>query len=146
MKAKERAHMWAMIHECIRMGIWADVPDFREWMLATFGQQSTQLKNASDKTLFTQWLHYYTKRSTRKPSGRPSFLISPKQIWVIENRYLPQLGWSKNTLHAWIEKQLGKPFLIEAIKKSDATKLMTGMERLISFKQREQNKDNHETN
>lgn len=132
-KQRHNAQKWALINECIKKGVWADQKEFREWMVETFKQESTVLK-PSDDSLLLSWLMFLTKRSTNRPSGRPSWMISEAQITKV-NTLASELGWNAGSLADWISKQLHKPYLLEAISKEQATRLITGLQRLISYNQ-----------
>jgi hypothetical protein len=126
--------MWAMINECYKLGIWSGEPEFRQWLDESFGNSSTKKLNATDVDLLFKHLRFYTGRTTNRPTGRPSFLITDKQLAYLRG-LMKKLNWSDGDLCHWIEKQLGTPYLPESIRKKDATRLLTGIERLINFNQ-----------
>lgn len=133
-RQKQNARKWALINECIKKGVWEDQKAFREWMVETFKQKSTVLK-PSDDALLLDWLLYHTNRTNVKPSGRPSWMISPAQVKKVQD-LAAELGWNPATLTDWILKQLHKPYLLESISKDQATRLITGLQRLISYNER----------
>ncbi len=130
---QKRAHKWAMINECIKRGVWADESAFREWMMETFNQESTSLK-PTDDSLLMAWLYFHTGRTNVRPSGRPSWLSSNLQINKIKE-LAGMLDWNLSTLNQWIEKQLHKPFLLESLSKDQATRLITGLSKLVTYNQ-----------
>lgn len=134
---KKRQQRWVLIRGAIDLGVWEDEDDFRNWLYAEFGTTKTsKLSEAQTKTLYI-YLKYYNGMSGEPKFGASQpWRVSNKQIWLIEE--LKQvLEWSDDNLVEFIQRQLGVITFPRALSKVAANKVITGMEKIRSWKQKE---------
>ena len=136
---KARAQRWAMIHEAIDLGVWDDELHFRKWLYAEFGTSKTsKLSEAMTRVLYI-YLKYFTGKTSKEPDFGAAFpwRINNRQLWLIK-QYKEYLDWSDEQLLNFITRQLGVNTFPRALSKAAATNIITGIEKLKSWKQKKQ--------
>jgi len=137
-KEKQRRQRQAMIEEAISMGVFDDRDHFKSWMKDEFGLKIPVSKISTEHTLTPKqtklmfiWLKHFTGRGKKPRVHRAKARITNGQL-----RRIPelknQLEWDKSRLADFVKQQTGKRKLIPSLFKHEATKVITGMERILA--------------
>lgn len=137
-KEKQRRQRQAMIQETINLGAFDDRNHFKAWMKSTFDLKqpveeiSTEYSlTEKQKKLLYVWLRFFTGRGQKPNTHRSSSRISNKQLHKIDELFTA-LGYPPSAQADFIERQLGKRKLTTSLFKNEATKVITGLERIYN--------------
>lgn len=137
-KEKQRRQRQAMIEETIKLGVFDDRDHFKTWMKDEFklsqpvSEISTEytLNMKQTKLLFV-WLKYFTGRGPKPRVNRAKPRITDRQIFRIQELQ-DVMKMTPSSLADFIHRQTGKRKLIGSLFKEEATKVITGLERILS--------------
>jgi hypothetical protein len=137
-KERQRRQRQAMIEEAIDMGSFDDRHHFKAWMKKEFGLKlpveeiSTEYSlTPKQKNLLYVWLRYFTGRGQKPNTHRSSSRLSNKQLHRLDELFT-LLGYSPDAQVDFIQRQTGKRKLGTALFKDEATKVITGLERIFN--------------
>lgn len=135
---KEFKQRQVLIGEAIEKGSFNSRKEVKAWLKDTFNlsepleEVSTEYSlTKKQKSLFYIWLLYFTGKGPRPHTHKPKARISDKQLHKIKELWW-QLGWSDEDLYEFVKKQVGKKKMIAGLWKNEATKVITGMERILA--------------
>ena len=137
---KARAQRWALINRAIDLGIWEDEKHFRRWLYAEFGTSKTSKLSEQMTRVLYIYLKYYNGYM-----GEPQFpaplpwRINNRQLWLMKE-HMKALRWEDQDLLNFIERQLGVKTFPRALSKTAANKVLTGLEKVASWKHSKQTK------
>ena len=136
--AKALAHRQILINQAIDLGAFDNREHFKMWMKKEFGLEQPVSKISTEHTLtdnqmrlMYRWLLYFTGRGPKPEIRTASRRVSKKQLWRI-NQLQQALGWEPSRLADFIQHQLGDRKLPGSLFKDEATKLITGMDRILA--------------
>jgi len=128
----------AMIEECIDLGVFDDRDHFKSWMKDEFqldipvSQISTEYTlNEKQKRLLYIWLRYFTGKGPKPKVHRARARATNRQLYKMDELQ-GRLGWSRETLGNFIARETGKKKIPGSLFKTEATKVITGMERILA--------------
>ncbi|HAH52543.1 MAG TPA: hypothetical protein DCL80_15320 [Balneola sp.] len=137
-KEKQRRQRQAMIEETISLGVFDDRDHFKAWMKDEFKLDLPVDKISTEYTLSPKqtkllfiWLKYFTGRGQKPRVHRAKARISNGQLKKIPELQ-KELTWSDSRLADFVQQQTGKRKLIPSLFKAEATKVITGMERILA--------------
>lgn len=143
---KEFKQRQILIEEAIEKGSFDSRREVKAWMKDYFKldipleEVSTEYSlTDKQKKLFYMWLLYFTGRGKRPHTHKATAKISDpqlKRIYELQD----QLGWTLSGLLGFVAKQINKKKTVPALWKYEATKVITGMERILAeqpFKMKE---------
>jgi hypothetical protein len=137
-QAKQLRQRQAMIEEAIKLGAFDDRDHFKAWMKTEFGLQqpveaiSTEYSlTPKQKNLLYVWLRYFTGRGQKPSTHRSSSRLSNKQLHRMDELFT-LLGYSPDAQVDFIQRQTGKRKLGTTLFKDEATKVITGLERIFN--------------
>lgn len=137
-KEKQRRQRQAMIEETISLGVFDDRDHFKAWMKDEFKLDLPVDKISTEYTLSPKqtkllfiWLKYFTGRGQKPRVHRAKARITNGQLRRIPELQ-KELNWTDAGLANFTEKQTGKRKLIPSLFKAEATKVITGMERILA--------------
>jgi hypothetical protein len=81
--------------------------------------------------LLYRWLLHFNGRGERPVIHRASGLVSTRQLWRI-NELTKALAWSSERLSDFVVQQCQARKMPGSLRKSEATKIITGMERILA--------------
>lgn len=127
-----------LIEECIEKGAFNSRDELKRWMKQEFNLDLPIAEISTEYTLtenqmklFYIWLKHFTGRGPRPKVHRARARISNAQLYRI-NELKETLGWSASELARFTKHTLRKKKLIASLFKHEATKLITGMERILA--------------
>lgn len=127
-----------LIQEAIDKGSFRDRKDVKAWLKDFFNLSgpvsdiSTEYSLTEKQSkLFYMWLLHFTGKGPRPHTSKPRAKISTKQLHRID-QLQDQLGWDSGELTGFVKHQTGKRKLVPSLWKYEATKLITGMERILA--------------
>ena len=132
------AHRQILINEAIEKGSFNSRDHLKQWMKSEFGLNQPVEEISTEHTLtdnqmrlFYKWLLHFTGRGKRPVVKRASSLVTKKQLWRI-NELTKALQWSNKRLSDFIVQQCQTRKLPGNLFKTEATKIITGMERILA--------------
>lgn len=135
---KQRRQRQAMIEEAITLGAFDDRDHFKAWMKSTFNfnkpvdEISTEYSlNDKQKKLLYVWLRFFTGRGQKPKTQRSSSRVTNRQLHKIDELFTV-LGFPPSAQADFIQRQTGKRKLVSSLFKSEATKVITGLERIYN--------------
>jgi hypothetical protein len=123
-----------MITQCIKNGVWEDRDHFKNWLYAEFGTTTTKAEkwsNGALKVLYIYLKYFLGEMPRPRFDARYPWRINQRQIWRIRE-IQKSLGWSEEQVNGFVKRQLGVPTFIEALSKSAATKVITGLNKIYA--------------
>ena len=133
-----RAHRQILINEAIEKGSFNNRSHVKQWMKSEFNislpveEISTEYTLTDNQMrLMYKWLLHFTGRGKRPVVKRASSLVTKKQLWRI-NELTKALQWSNKRLSDFIVQQCQTRKLPGNLFKTEATKIITGMERILA--------------
>lgn len=133
-----RAHRQILINQAIDLGAFDDRYHFKMWMKGEFGlsepveEISTEhTLNDNQMRLMYRWLLYFTGRGKRPEIYRANERVTKSQLWRIRE-LRKALNWDNSRLADFIDHQLGKRKLPTTLFKNEASKVITGMDRILA--------------
>ncbi|HCD53426.1 MAG TPA: hypothetical protein DEQ34_13335 [Balneolaceae bacterium] len=137
-KERQRRARQALISQSIELGVFDDRDAVKAWIHDYFGlkcplkEVSTEYSlTEGQKKLFYHWLLHFTGRGPKPQTHRATARITRSQMWKI-GKLQEQLRMDPAGLNHFIERQIGKRKLVTSLWKNEATKVITGLERLAS--------------
>jgi AraC-like DNA-binding protein len=135
-EAKQFRQRQAMITEVIEQGQFDDRDHFKAWMKSAFALKqplaeiSTEYSlNEKQKKLLFVWLKYFTGRGPKPRTHRAKQRITNGQLTRIDELAV-LLGMNPSALADFVQRQTGKRKLVPSLFKGEATKVITGLERI----------------
>jgi hypothetical protein len=119
---------WALVNACYKNGRFQDEEDFRDWLEQTFCTRKTSALSVYQTKILYLWLKHFVD-GTPAPQYRDDWRITEKQQFRIQqvcdlNRITPA------QLNGFIKRQTGSPKLVAALSKTEASKVITGLEKM----------------
>lgn len=127
-----------LIEEAIQKGSFRNRQELKAWMKDFFSLKqpveeiSTEhTLTENQKKLFYMWLLYFTGKGKRPHTFKAKALVSDQQLHRI-NELKRDLGWDSQNVTRFIIRQTGKQKMATSLWKYEATKVITGMERILA--------------
>lgn len=135
---KEFKQRQVLIEEAIEKGSFENRDKVKAWMKDFFNLKqpvseiSTEYTlTANQKKLFYRWLLHFTGKGPRPHTSKPKARISDRQLYRIEE-LRDELGWELKHLYGFVKRQVGSNKMVSGLWKYQATKVITGMERILA--------------
>jgi len=135
---KEFKRRQLLINEAIDKGSFTSRKEVKAWLKDTFklskplDEVSTEYSlTKKQKSLFYIWLLHFTGKGPRPHTYKPKSRITDQQLHRIKELW-EQLGWNDQDLYKFVKRQVGKQKIVTGLWKNEATKVITGMERILA--------------
>lgn len=148
---KMRQQRQIMIKEAIRLGAFDNRKQVKDWMKTELhldeplSEVSTEYSLTDNQLkLWYIWLRYFTGQGSMPRRHVARSKAGPRRLYRIE-KLKEVLGWSDANLVGFIERQTGKPKMPQSLYSNEASKVITGMDKILAeqpFKRKHQLKDN----
>lgn len=133
---KAQKQRQAMIENAIQLGAFDNRRHFKSWMKQEFRINKPVEEISTEYTLGDNqmkllyiWLKYFTGRGPKPTQHRARSRAGNRRLWRIKE-LRKVLGWTESNLADFIERQTGKRKLPQSLTASEASDVISGMDRI----------------